>query len=113
MKSVSVLIPNFNGRKHLEPCLRSLQEQSDRADEVIIFDNGSSDHSAEYVHSNFPWVRVISAQKNCGFAGALNRAAQDARGEWLAFLNNDMKASPNWICGARGHGNSHCCIASR
>ncbi len=113
MKSLSVLIPNFNGRRHLEPCLRSLQEQGDGVHEVIVFDNGSRDHSVEFIKSEFPSVHVISAEKNYGFAGALNRAAKSAQGEWLAFLNNDMKASREWVKAAMAHADHRLCVASR
>ncbi|MBI4454434.1 MAG: glycosyltransferase family 2 protein [Acidobacteria bacterium] len=113
MKSVSVLIPNFNGRQHLETCLGSLQGQLHRAHEVLVFDNGSNDGSVELLRQKFPSVCVIASSKNFGFAGALNRAAQHANGEWLAFLNNDMRTAADWIQAAMLHSDRHPCIASR
>ncbi|HEV8131071.1 MAG TPA: glycosyltransferase family 2 protein [Acidobacteriota bacterium] len=113
MKSVSVIIPNFNGRQHLGACLNSIQQQQYRSHEVILFDNGSQDQSISFVQQKFPSVRTISAATNLGFAGAINRAAHSATGEWLAFLNNDMKAAPGWIEAAMAHADRHPCIASR
>ncbi|HEY2934238.1 MAG TPA: glycosyltransferase family 2 protein [Acidobacteriota bacterium] len=113
MTSVSVLIPNLNGIHHLDDCLSSLQQQSHPADEVIVFDNASSDDSARFISQRYSSVRLIASEKNLGFAGALNRAAEAACGEWLAFLNNDMRASSDWIAAAMKSAREHACVASR
>ncbi|MBI2821170.1 MAG: glycosyltransferase family 2 protein [Acidobacteria bacterium] len=113
MTSISVLIPNFNGRRHLGACLESLQQQRRKIEEVVVFDNGSRDQSVEFISENFPSVRVIASADNCGFAGALNRAARCARGEWLAFMNNDMRAAPDWMEASLERSGTHECIASR
>ena len=113
MSTVSVLIPNFNGKHHLETCLASLQNQTAAPAEILLFDNGSTDGSAEFVSRQFPSVRLIRSNRNLGFAAAINEAAAQARGEWLALLNNDMRASEGWLESALDQASQHACIACR
>ena len=54
---VSIIIPNWNGRHHLEICLASLRAQSYADHEVILVDNASSDGSVAYVKEHFPEVK--------------------------------------------------------
>ncbi len=94
---VSIIIPNWNGRHHLDVCLSSLRSQSFEDVEVILVDNGSSDDSVAYVRLNFPEVRVISLTRNLGFTGACNAGYAKARGEFIILLNNDTEADENWL----------------
>ncbi len=98
---VSVIIVNYNGREHLEPCLSSLgnTEYPNAHLEIIVVDNGSTDDSVEWVQRRFPHVRLIRNDTNLGFARAANQGAAEARGEYLAFLNNDMRVDQNWLSG--------------
>ena len=45
MKSITIVIPNYNGMKFLQGCLDSLREQTDQDFETVMIDNGSSDES--------------------------------------------------------------------
>lgn len=94
---VSIIIPNWNGRHHLDVCLSSLRSQSFEDVEVILVDNGSSDDSVAYVRLHFPEVRVISLTRNLGFTGACNAGYAEARGEFIILLNNDTEADENWL----------------
>ena len=96
---VSLVVLNWNGRRHLDACLGSLQALDYPGErlEIILCDNGSQDDSVEYVRSRFPAVRVIRLNRNYGFAEGNNRAAAVANGEWLGFLNNDMRVEPGWL----------------
>ena len=49
MYEVSVIIPNFNGKKYLKDCLDSMRKQDCENFEVILVDNGSEDGSTDYV----------------------------------------------------------------
>lgn len=60
-------------------------------------DNGSSDGSVAYVNEKFPEVKVIRSERNLGFAGGNNLGALQARGEYVALLNNDAVAAPDWL----------------
>lgn len=90
---------NYNGARFLRRCLGSLKRQTYPADrfEVILVDNASPDDSLKMVREEFPWVRVIPNSRNVGFAEGNNIGIRAARGEYLAFLNNDAEASPQWL----------------
>lgn len=99
MKTVSIIIVNFNGEKHLKSCLSSIcdVEYPQEKLEVIVFDNGSSDNSLQVIEKVYPCAVVLKSPKNIGFAPPHRLAAQAAKGEVLAFLNNDMKVDSQWI----------------
>lgn len=69
---VSVLINNYNYGKYIFQCLESLQEQSVLPDEVILYDDGSTDNSLE-IAAQFDFVRIIS-NPNYGKKPAFNQA---------------------------------------
>lgn len=99
MSLVSVLVVNYNGRRFLEDCLRSLKQQSlERPKfEIILIDNGSVDGSVEFVRCEFPDVRVIALPRNIGFAAANVAGLEHATGRYIALLNNDAVAEPGWL----------------
>lgn len=96
---VSVVVLNFNGKQFLEDCLTSLQAQSyPRNDyEVLLVDNGSSDDSVAFVQSRWPNVRTVQLDHNLGFAGGINEGVKAAKGQYVALINNDAKAHPDWL----------------
>ncbi|MBI1851083.1 MAG: glycosyltransferase [Planctomycetes bacterium] len=96
---VSVIVLNYNGLQHLGPCLDSLQEvryPKDRL-EVILADNASRDGSVAFVRDRYPWVRLLEFAENHGFAGGNDRAAEEASGEYVCFLNNDTRVDPGFL----------------
>ncbi|HUF38974.1 MAG TPA: glycosyltransferase family 2 protein [Anaerolineales bacterium] len=93
----SVLIVNWNGMAVLPRCLEALAQQVCRDFEIILFDNGSKDHSLEFVAEKYPQVKVLTSHRNIGFAAANNLAAAQAQGEWLALLNNDAFPDRFWL----------------
>jgi GT2 family glycosyltransferase len=99
---ISVVIVTWNGRRFLEPCLRALERQEGARAEVVLVDNGSTDGTTAFVRSAFPDVRIVRLEENRGFAGGNNAGAREARGDYLAFLNNDTEADPNWLAELRG-----------
>ena len=92
---VTAVIGNWNGAAVLPDCLRTLREQTHRAIEVIVVDNASADASRE-VAAEFG-ARWIAMGRNAGLASALNRGAREARGEFVLFLNNDMRFHPRFV----------------
>src|SRR5216683_3187503 len=93
--AVSAIIVNWNGARHLRTCLPSLLSQSFTSLEVIVVDNDSKDDSAE-VAREFQ-VRWLPLDKNAGLAPALNRGAAMAVGDFLLFINNDMRFDPGFV----------------
>ena len=88
---LSVIIPCYNAGEYLSQCLTSVLSQ-DMADfEAILVDDGSTDGSlaeAERFARQDSRVRVIS-QRNAGVSAARNRALDEARGEWVTFVDAD------------------------
>jgi GT2 family glycosyltransferase len=93
----SVIIPNWNGRHHLDTCLSSLRRQSYMEHEVILVDNASSDDSVALVRANYPEVTVIVLNENRGFTGACNAGYASADGDYIVLLNNDTEADEGWL----------------
>ena len=94
---ISVIIVNWNGKRHLEECLDSLSKQTFKAFESILVDNGSSDGSVEFIEKNFPAVKIVKLDKNEGFCRGNNIGLQHARGEYIALLNNDTLVDIHWL----------------
>lgn len=96
-KLVSIIVVNWNGKKHLSYCLSSLKRINYPKFEVILVDNNSNDGSVEFVRENFPKVKIIQNKTNLGFAEANNIGTRKAKGKHLLFLNNDTKIKPNFL----------------
>ena len=97
MKTISVIIANLNGEAYLPDCLQSLSNQTFRDFEVILVDNGSTDRSLDLLKKDFPWVKVISLQKNTGFAQGNNIGFAASSAQYVATLNNDTIADRSWL----------------
>jgi GT2 family glycosyltransferase len=103
MPRASVIIVNYNGKELILKCLVSLEKQSLQDFEVLVVDNGSSDGSLEEVRTYLeksplnPMVKLISLEKNIGFAGGNKTGLNNAQGEFIALLNNDTEAKPSWL----------------
>lgn len=92
---VSAIIANWNGAHHLRICLPSLLEQTFTSLETLVVDNGSSDDSEEVTRQfNARWLGL---GQNIGLAPALNRGAAVAAGEFLLFVNNDMRFDRGFV----------------
>ena len=94
---ISIVIPNYDGLRHLEGCLSALRQQAFRNFETILVDNGSRDASISFVQKHFPEVRIVTLAENRGFAAAINAGVAVAEGEFVAWLNNDTEADPGWL----------------
>lgn len=94
----SIIIPNWNGIKFIEVCLRSvLASDFDQEFEVVVVDNGSSDGSRELIYEKFPSVKVLEEGYNSGFAKACNDGIKASSGEYIILLNNDIEVETSWL----------------
>ena len=101
MIDTSVIVVNWNGRRHLQACLDALAVQRGVEFETLVVDNGSTDGSAAFVRERFPAVRILALDANRGFAGGNNAGARQAHGRFLVFLNNDTVVQPGWLAALR------------
>ena len=90
---VSIIIATWNGRQHLDACLSAVAAQRGVDAETLLVDNASTDDTVAFVRNRFPWVRLVRLEENRGFAGGNNAGVREARGRYIAFLNNEHNRS--------------------
>lgn len=95
MYQLSVVIPTRNRRDLLQAILENLRQQTLRASEVVVVDDGSTDDSASLAARL--GARVIALPRRTGFARAVNTGVREARGRWVAVLNNDVELARDWL----------------
>jgi GT2 family glycosyltransferase/glycosyltransferase involved in cell wall biosynthesis len=94
---ISIIIPVFNQFHFTQACLASLQEhQNAERFEVIVVDDCSTD-ATSHVISKIPGIVYLRNETNSGFISACNRGAEQGRGSFLLFLNNDTAVTPGWL----------------
>ena len=91
MKKVTAIIVNWNDKDVIVECIQSILDQNRNEIDIIISDNGSKDDSVEFIRRRFPSVKIIENGKNLGFGSAINRGLGLAKGDYLLFLNSDLK----------------------
>lgn len=84
---VSVIVPVYNGERYLDSGLKSIFRQAYQPLEIIVIDDGSTDHSADIARS-YQDIRYIY-QPNQGPSAARNNGIDAARGEYIGFLDAD------------------------
>lgn len=89
MPKVSVIIPAYNLMTYLPETVNNVLAQTYEDFELIIVDDGSRDHTSEWVsQQQDPRIRLIT-QNNMGLAGASNTGIVAAQGEYIAFIDAD------------------------
>ncbi len=97
---VSVIIVNRNGIELVKACVRSVLANNYNNFEVIFVDNASNDGSLELVKRIFAEdlrLKIIENPGSLGPAVGRNVGARHAKGEYLAFLDNDTEVDKNWL----------------
>ena len=93
----TVVIVNYNSGGCLARCLEALEAQRFRDFTVIVVDNGSTDDSLQALDKMPPAWQAIRLGRNTGFAAANNHAFALATSPWVAALNPDAFAEPDWL----------------
>ena len=100
---ISVIIPNKDHTEDLELCLSSMAKRTSYENyEVLIVENNSEEKETfayyEKLHERYPRVRVLTWEKEFNYSSINNFAAEQAKGEYLLFLNNDVEIlTPDWM----------------
>ncbi len=92
---VTVVIPNYNGLKFMEPCFAALEVQSEKDFDVLVVDNGSTDGSVEWLKES--GIPSVFLPENIGFPGAVNIGIKKAETPYVILLNNDTEPKPDYI----------------
>jgi GT2 family glycosyltransferase len=95
--AVSLVVVTYESGPTLPACLAALAAQSFRDFELILVDNASADGAGRAAARADSAIRLIENTQNLGFAAAVNQGARAARGRWLALLNPDAYAEPDWL----------------
>ena len=101
----SAIIPVYNGGRYIAEALASVLAQSYRPMEIIVVDDGSTDDSAEIIRA-LPGVTYIR-QENSGTAVARNTGVAVSRGQWIAFLDQDDRWTPDKLAVQIGFMQNH------
>jgi glycosyltransferase involved in cell wall biosynthesis len=96
MTGVSVVVPTFDGEAFVGAALESILSQQHQPLEVIVCDDGSTDGTLAILESFGERIRLLR-QPNAGVSAARNLAAREARGELLAFLDQDDLWEPEHL----------------
>lgn len=89
---VSVIVPVYNGEKHIARAIDSLFEQTLKELEIIIVNDGSTDNTLEIVNTYRSDSRIkIISQENKGVSAARNIGIDTAIGDYIGFLDSDDK----------------------
>jgi len=91
LKKITAIIVNWNDKDVIVECIQSLLDQNRNKIDIIISDNGSKDDSVEFIRKRFPSIKIIENGENLGFGSAINRGLGLAKGDYLLFLNSDLK----------------------
>lgn len=90
MTFLSVVMPVYNGEKHLVEAIESVLKQSYRNFELIIIDDASTDQSVEIIRSFAdPRIRFLQNNENSGVAATRNRGLQEAKGQYMVWMDCD------------------------
>ncbi len=97
MPGFSVIIPLFNKGKYISKAIESVLKQTFSDFELLVIDDGSMDDGLEKVKQFQDPRLIILEQKNAGVSLARNRAANEAKSEFLAFLDADDWWDENFL----------------
>lgn len=113
---VSIVIPCWNAARRTRECLGSLYRWTTHPYELIVVDDGSRDDtpavlrefrslgcSLDPAQGRPRHFRIITHKINLGFAPAINRGMDAARGAYILWLNNDTILTPRWLEGLWDH----------
>ena len=98
--SISIIVPVYNTAEYVEECIQSVLLQSYSTIELILINDGSTDGSGDICgkYENGDNIRYIE-QENLGVTAARRRGVEEAKGEWIMFVDSDDFLTPESIPG--------------
>lgn len=85
---ISIIVPTLNRVEYLSRALDSVFNQTFKASEIIVVDNGSSDGTLEFIKEKYPSVTLLEERKR-GVSAARNKGIISSKSDWVAFLDSD------------------------
>ncbi|HEY5699473.1 MAG TPA: glycosyltransferase [Acidimicrobiales bacterium] len=92
--TLSVVVLAWGNLAHTQRCVESVRRHTDVDHELIVIDNGSGPDAADY--ARLAADRAVLNPENLGFSRGMNQGLEVARGEYVAFCNNDIVLPPTW-----------------
>ena len=99
MPKATVIVPVYNVEAYLEKCVQSILAQTEPDFELLLVDDGSTDHSGalcDQLAQKDPRIQVIH-QQNQGLGGARNTGIQAAAGDWVLLVDSDDWIEPELL----------------
>lgn len=96
LKTISVVIPVYNQQQYIAECIQSIIKQTSPVFEIIVVNDGSTDHTVSIVKEFGNTVELVS-QDNQGVSAARNTGIRVAQGTWILFLDSDDALLPRYI----------------
>lgn len=97
---ISIIIPLYNVEQYIIECLKSFEKQLYKEFELIIVNDGSTDNSVEIAENylkNSQLIITIINQQNFGVSAARNRGIEEAKGEFICFVDSDDMVGPYYL----------------
>lgn len=99
-KSISVILPNYNGKHLMEQFIPSTLEALEFSGvdfEFIVIDDCSKDDSVSFIENNYPNFILLKNEINSGFSKSCNKGIKRAKKDLIFLLNSDVKLTPNYF----------------
>jgi GT2 family glycosyltransferase len=99
-RSISIILPNYNGAHLLEkylPFTLTAIKNADVLYEIIVVDDASTDLSITFLQTHYPEITLIANPKNRGFSHTCNTGIRTAKHELIFLLNTDVKLTTNYF----------------
>lgn len=98
MKSVAIVVLNWNGKALLEQFLPNIIRYSDpEYCTIYVVDNNSTDDSIAFIERHFSTVKIVKNTGNFGFAKGYNMGLKDIHADIYALVNSDVDVTENWL----------------
>lgn len=94
---MSIAIPVYNGEGYLGEAIGSVEQQTRAPDELLVFDNSSTDATYDIARARVGEAQVRRSETNLGAVGNFNRAVEGATGEYFAWLGADDRLAPGFV----------------